>query len=187
MLISGPMALEFVRSALLFPLRSAVFAVGFTSYWMEIAADFLVGASSISQYVRTGKCKRCGKCCAFLALEMPPAIAERPWLVKITNAWHDAALNFEPAGVFDNFLAYRCRYYRGEGADGRCSIYRFRHRLCRFFPRQHLYGKIDLSPDCGFGFMRRGVARDLKAKRRKGAVVFGDVLREREGRGKTPL
>jgi len=182
------MALETFRSIALFPLRFTVFAVGFTAYWMETAADFLVGASSISEYVRVGECKRCGKCCAFLALEMPPVIARRPWLVRICNLWHDAALNFEPAGVYDNFLAYRCRYYKGEGEEGRCSIYTFRHRLCRFFPRQHLYGKIELSPDCGFSFMRRSVARRMKERKREGAKLFGDVLRERGGEGdRTPL
>lgn len=182
MLISPAMALETFRSIALFPLRLTVFAVGFTAYWMETAADFLVGASSTSEYVRVGRCSRCGKCCAFLALEMPPSIAKRPWLVRIFNCWHDAALNFEPAGVYDNFLAYRCRYYRGEGADGRCSIYPFRHRLCRFFPRQHLYGRIDLSSDCGFSFVRRSVARRLKAKRKEGATLFEDVLRGKDGK-----
>ncbi len=179
------MRLELIRSIVLFPLRLTVFLVGFTAYWMETAADFLVGASSISEYVRVGRCRRCGKCCAFLALEMPPFIARRPWLVKVANSWHDAALNFQPAGVYDNFLAYRCRYYRGEGPDGRCSIYHFRHRLCRFFPRQQLYGKMDLNPDCGFSFVRRDVARCLKAKRRAGATLFKDILREKDGR--TPL
>jgi len=179
------MRLELIRSIVLFPLRLTVFLVGFTAYWMETAADFVVGASSMSEYVRVGSCRRCGKCCAFLALEMPPYIAKRAWLVRIANSWHDVALNFQPAGVYGNFLAYRCRYYRGEVPDGRCSIYPFRHRLCRFFPRQSLYGRIELSPDCGFSFVRRGVARRLKARREKGAALFKDVLRERDD--KTPL
>lgn len=171
------MRLEALRSVALFPLRLTCFLVGFTAYWMEVAADFLVGASSLTEYVRQGSCSRCGRCCKLLAVEMPNCIAKRDWLVKFIILWHDTAFNFEPAGVMDKFLVYRCRYYKEE--KGGCSIYPFRHRLCRFFPRQRLYGKIDLHESCGFKFVKRSVARRLKGRRREGSEVFGDVLKQK--------
>lgn len=175
------MSLERIRSVLLFPLRFLVFAVGLVAYWMETAADFLVGATSSSQYVRKGSCRRCGRCCQLLAIQMPRFMAKRAWIVRLLILWHDTALNFESVGVEGRNLVYRCRYYRErDGASG-CSIHPFRHRLCRFFPKQMLYGKYDIYDDCGFTFVRRNVAGRLKAMKREGKASFGDVLRKKSG------
>jgi Fe-S-cluster containining protein len=179
------MALRILKNLIFLPLRMLVFAIGFFAYWMETAADLFVGATGSSEYARQGSCNRCGRCCYFLGLEMPQFMVGRTWLIRTMNAWHDAALNFEPAGVNKNLLVYRCRYYRPGTGGGGCSIYPFRHRLCRFFPKQTLYGKPDLNGECGFFFIRREVVRRLKDQRQKGALVFGDILKEKKD--KMPL
>ena len=166
-----------MRSIALFPLRSAAFAIGLYAYWMETAADFVIGASSTTEYVREGSCLRCGKCCRLLAVEMPKFMAKRPWMAKLAMVWHDLAFNFEPKGVTDRFLVYRCRYFKEDKGGPRCSIYPFRHRLCRFFPKQRIYGKYELGDDCGFKFVKRDVVKRLRDRRREGKRVFEDLMK----------
>lgn len=161
----------------LFPLRACVFLIGWVAHWMEVAADWLVGARGKTEYVRTGKCKRCGRCCRCLALIMPDGVSKRDLLVRIVRAWHRAAMNFRYTAEEDGWLVYRCGYYR-EAGEGRCSIYPFRHRLCRFFPRQALYGHPNLHPDCGFKFVRRKIFERLQSARKAGKTVFSDELND---------
>ena len=177
------MVVRILKALLLVPVRVVIFAIGWCDYHLEITADWLVGARALTEYVRRGKCVRCGRCCRLLGIQMPEWVAKKRWLVRMLKVWHSAGLNFEYQGEAGNMLAYRCRYYRdGEG----CSIYPIRHRLCRFFPKQHLYGKYELGDDCGFKFIKRDVARRLKARKRKGDKVFGDLLKV-EGEERSPL
>ena len=177
------MFLERIRTIMLFPLRSAVSIIGLYAYWMETAADFVVGASSSTEYVRRGSCNRCGKCCQLLAVEMPGWLAKRPWMIRIVVSWHELVYNFEPRGIHEHLLVYSCRYYRDDRRGGGCSIYPFRHRICRFFPKQHLYGKYDLGGDCGFRFMKRDVAKRIEARRKRGDRPFADYLEDNGGEG----
>jgi Fe-S-cluster containining protein len=55
-----------------------------------------------------------------------------------------------------------------EGETSRCRIYPFRHRLCRFYPRQRLYGHPKTHPECGFKFVRRD-----------GRPSFDEILEQR--------
>ncbi len=174
--------LNFLKSIVFLPLRVVVFVVGYTSYWMEVAADYVVGASRSTEYVRKGSCNRCGKCCELLALEMPSFMAKRDWMVRLANAWHDALLNFKPEGVYKNLLVYRCRYFRRKpkGKTGFCSIYPFRHRLCRYYPKQLLHTRFVLSEDCGFYFVKREILNRIKDRKAKGLVTFDEVLKKKD-------
>ena len=190
---------------ILAPIRICSFIIGFTSWWMESFADWLIGARAHTEYVLAGKCKRCGRCCRCLALKMPKWISNRAWFVKIVQKWHFITMNFRFITQDGDWLIYRCGYYKESNGTcdvsglrrspqtparafassphhyrllkaanshdaihttgsipypvasnpGYCSIYMFRHRLCRFFPRQNLYGHPDLNPDCGFSFLLR--------------------------------
>lgn len=164
---------------LAFPLRVVVFFMGFVAYWMEIASDWLVGARDKTEYVREGACKRCGRCCRCLSLIMPKGVSSRDWLVLAVRLWHRVGMNFRFIAEEEGWLVYGCGYYREEadGSSGRCSIYPFRHRLCRFFPRQALYGCPSLHPDCGFRFIRREIAEKRRLTKVKGLQTFDDVLR----------
>ncbi|MBN1282487.1 MAG: YkgJ family cysteine cluster protein [Proteobacteria bacterium] len=172
------MAVGIVRSCALFPLRAVVFAIGFVDYYFERAADWIVGARAATEYVREGSCVRCGRCCSLLGIEMPAWAVKRDWLVRLLVAWHDSALNFEFQGRAEGMLAYRCRYYRdGEGGTpGGCSIYPFRHRLCRFFPRQRLYGSLPLHDQCGFRFVKRKVIEQRRQRIHDGKPLFDDIM-----------
>lgn len=162
------------------PLRvvNAVFAAWW--YYMEIWADKCVRFFVKTKYVRKGKCNQCGKCCRLLALVLPKWVANKDFLVRIFNWWHDVVLNFEFQGRDGNWLIYKCRYFVEEGScrtidgvknlspKGRCKIYPFRHKLCRLYPRQTLYTHPKLHPECGFAFIRRD-----------GKSSFDEVLRSR--------
>ncbi|HPM41124.1 MAG TPA: hypothetical protein PLY45_01645 [bacterium] len=158
---------------LLFPVRASVFLVGFIAYWMEVAADWLVGARSRTEYVREGKCKRCGRCCGCLSLLMPDGVKRRDLLVRFCIWWHGVAMNFRYVAEEEGWLIYSCGYYKkGKG----CSIYPFRHRLCRFFPRQKVYGHPSVHEDCGFRFVRRDVIERRERERGSGKRAFEDLL-----------
>lgn len=147
--------------------------IGWFFYYMEVAADGVVGLIVKKEYVRTGSCKRCGRCCKLLALEVPSWIARRNWLVRIANGWHNAVLNLEFKGRDGRWLIYSCRYCRSR-PDGvaACAIYPFRHRLCRFYPRSSQYGHPKLHTECGFSFVRHDGKRS-----------FDDVMRQARRQG----
>jgi hypothetical protein len=169
-----------MTAILQFPVRALAFAIGSCFYFMETAADWLIGIPNKTEYVRIGSCKRCGRCCRFLALEMPPFIARRNFLVHLISRLHGVFLNFKYEGRDDRLLVYHCGYFVGDASPfeeekrpfstPRCRIYHFRHRLCRFYPRQRLYGHPKTHPDCGFKFVRRD-----------GKPTFDEVLAEKRG------
>ena len=182
----SPMMLA-VSAILATPIRAVVFLVGFASFWMEVASDWLVGARAKTEYVREGSCRRCGRCCRCLALVMPKGVSSRDWLVRFCVWWHGFAMNFRyvaeesdcgesPDGERRSWLIYRCGYYKDGEDGGGCSIYPFRHRLCRFFPRQKLYGRPSLHEDCGFKFVKREVLCKRKMQREAGVPPFDELL-----------
>lgn len=141
---------------------------------METVSDWLVGVMSKTEYIRQGTCKRCGRCCRLLALEMPRFIAKYDRFVGFLGWWHKVLFNFQFQGREGRWLIYRCGYLidchpeaTAEGSRGdhgilrsaqndiRCRIYPFRHRICRFYPTQRLYGHPKTHPECGFRFVRR--------------------------------
>ncbi len=157
------------------PVRVLVFIVCFVITYLEMAADWIIGVRARTEYVREGKCKRCGRCCQALALIMPRGMARRDWLVRAVSWCHGVALNFYYIAEEENWLIYGCNYYKNG-----CSIYPFRHRICRSFPRQQLYGHPNVHPDCGFSFVRRDVWERRRAEKEAGKTPFDAVIaRER--------
>ena len=163
------------------PVRIAFFVVAACCCWMEMAADWLIGARARTEYVREGKCLRCGRCCNCLALSMPAWVARRDGLIRLFIWWHSFAMNFRYVAEESNWLIYRCGYYRErDGGRGGCAIYPFRHRLCRFFPRQRLYGHPELHEGCGYRFVRRDA---IERRSQRGRRSFDELLKGREIRG----
>jgi Fe-S-cluster containining protein len=170
-----------IASLLLLPFRAVFFAVGFVAYWMEIGADWVIGVRAKTEYVREGSCNRCGRCCRLLALILPKGVDKSNIAVRVARAWHRLMMNFRFIGVEEGWLVYRCGYYR-DGDDkrhGRCSIYPMRHRLCRFFPRQMLYGHPSLHKDCGFRFVKRSAIEKRAMVKGEGRATFEEVLADK--------
>lgn len=102
------------------------------------------------EYVRQGACQGCGACCRTIGVIIPKFLC-RPWGIRYFAWWHGHRFNFEYLGHEGNMLVYTCRHLTD---DNRCSIYRFRPRLCREFPRPQLWGHPDLHDGCGFYFTK---------------------------------
>ena len=105
------------------------------------------------EYVRKGACQQSGTCCQNIGIVIPESWLRRPWLARAFVRWHRYRYNFIYLGKTDNMLIYECRYL---SKDHRCSIYRFRPRLCREFPKEILWGYPKLHRGCGFYFVKRG-------------------------------
>lgn len=158
---------NFMETIIFFPLRLLTFSIGLFFYWMEVASDWIIGARGKTEYLRVGSCRRCGRCCRHLALEMPALLSRSDWFASLLSLLHRLLFNFQYEGKLDKWLVYRCGYFRDDPHPG-CRIYRFRHRLCRFYPYQRLYGHPKTHPECGFKFLRRD-----------GRPTFDDVLDEK--------
>ncbi|MFH1654698.1 MAG: YkgJ family cysteine cluster protein [Pseudomonadota bacterium] len=134
-------------------LRALHAVISFLWYCFEAAADWVASASNTTEYVRSGKCLRCGRCCRLLALQVPDYVERHRFLLKAAKWWHDKVLNFEIQGEWKGWLAYRCRNFNEEKKG--CGIYHFRHKLCRFYPRPDQFGHPNVHKECGYKFKLR--------------------------------
>jgi Fe-S-cluster containining protein len=105
-----------------------------------------------TEYIRKGSCKGSGTCCQQIGLSLPRSWAKKPRVVWLVRKWHYLRYNFEPLGMVDNMLVYKCLYL---GDDNKCPIHRYKPKLCREFPARKLIGKVDLYRGCGFYYVTR--------------------------------
>jgi len=165
----------YMLKIILFPLRALAFLIGYISYNFEIASDWLVGTTRKSQYLRKGSCNKCGRCCRLLALQVPRRLARFSGVRRMISIWHKLVMNFNFEGFEEGWMLYSCGYFdQGKGSSGGCSIYPFRHRICRFFPRQKLYGHPSLDPECGYRFVGRKIS---SANFTPSGMTFNEQLR----------
>ena len=107
------------------------------------------------EYIRRGQCQHSGTCCRHLGMQIPEPWMRRPWLVRYLVWWHRYRFNFQYLGKTEEILIYECDYIT---KGNLCSIYKWRPRLCRDFPKVQLWGFSKLHRGCGFRFTRRGRA-----------------------------
>lgn len=127
-------------------------AVGIFFYWMERAANWVIGYNGKTEYIKKGNCMKCGKCCRLLAIQYPNFFNRIPYAVDITVKWHEFRYGFTYYNREGNYLLYSCNHLR---SDNRCGLYFFRPRLCREYPKVKLYGKPVHHFGCGFYYSRR--------------------------------
>lgn len=132
--------------------RALYLLVGLFFLYMERAANWVIGYNSKTQYIRKGACRKCGKCCQVLGIEYPNFFNRIPWIFRPTIKWHEFRYGFTYLNSEGNYFLYKCNFVTPEG---RCSVYRFRPRLCREYPKLRLYGKSPTHFDCGFYFVPR--------------------------------
>lgn len=142
--------------------RTIYLIVGLFLHYMERMGNWFVGYHKKTEYVKKGKCKQCGRCCKILAIQYPGFFNRFNWLINATIKWHEFRYGFTYLFKENNYLLYSCNFL---GPEGRCTIYRFRPRLCREYPKSILYGKPPSHIDCGFYFSRRD-----------GLPTFGEAL-----------
>ncbi|MBU4484039.1 YkgJ family cysteine cluster protein [bacterium] len=146
-------------------IRSFAFCIGYFGYFLEIAMDAFLFMSKRTEYIRKGSCSNCGRCCYNLAIQIPATWVSFGFIIKFLQKWHYIAYNFKPLGVYEGWLVYKCAYLNDKNF---CSIYPFRHRICRQFPYLKLYGRPNVHRNCGFYF-----------ERRDGKPIFEEVFRQK--------
>lgn len=143
-------------SILAFPIRVVISIICIFVFIMERLAEWVAGIKNKTEYIKKGKCKRCGKCCELLGIYIPKPLRK---LSRSIAAWHKLAYNFEFHGIDEGWHLYRCNYIK-EG--GRCGIYWFRFRLCRDFPKPKYFGRPYIYRNCGYYFERRDGRPDFE-------------------------
>ncbi len=100
------------------------------------------------RWVIGGHCHMCGRCCELLAMRMPPYIAERDWLRDAVRWYYEENYGFVFEGIREGiWLVFSCSSL---GADGRCTIYARRPRVCREYPSAWEPDPPDIPDYCGF-------------------------------------
>jgi len=152
-----------------FPVRIVVCVLAYIFYLFEYLYD--IPKRKEATYVRHGECKKCGRCCRVLALELPENFVKRGWIIKLLTFYHKFCFNFNLLGLENKWLIYKCGYLT-DGEKVKCKIYPFRHRLCRLYPDVRYVGRHKTHLDCGFRFVRID-----------GKPTFDDVLGIMGGKG----
>lgn len=138
--------------ALAIIIRGFFLVGGLFFYYMECLANWFIGYNRKTEYIKKGRCKKCGECCQALAIQYPDFFNHLPRVLNLTIKWHKFRYGFSYLNRESNYLLYRCNLTR---PDGTCRIYHFRPRLCREYPKVRLYGKVHTFMTCGFYFVRR--------------------------------
>lgn len=144
--------MKLFKKILVTVIRVVYLSFGLFFMYMEKAADWTLGFNRKTEYIRKGKCKRCGRCCKLLAVQYPRIFNKWTWFVKQMIRWQEFHYGFMFENREENFILYSCRLLK---PDGTCSIYRIRPRLCREYPKVKLFGRPYAFIECGFYFSRR--------------------------------
>lgn len=118
------------------------------------------------QYQRHGACQMTGQCCQAIALQIPKSSLKHSWIRTVFLLWHDLRYNFEWVGQDQDYLIYSCRYLQ----NNKCSIQKFKPKLCRDFPQVTWFGKSRLHKGCGYYYAKTG------------STPFRKILEQKEDR-----
>jgi Fe-S-cluster containining protein len=136
-----------------FLIRAVFFGVAWIIETFQKVETRFVHLFKKPEYERRGGCQGVGACCKKVGMVLPAFLTKRNWAVRYFSWWHDYRYNFNYLGQVDAMLVYECRYLT---KDNRCSIYRFRPRLCREYPKEQLWGFPKVHKGCGFSFAKPG-------------------------------
>jgi len=144
--------MRIIKTILRVIIGTIYFVIGMLFYYMEIASNWVVGYYRKTEYVRKGKCNKCGVCCDLLGIQYPNFFNYFPWLIRLVTKWHEFRCCFTFLNKDQNYLLYKCNLKR---PDGTCGIYHFRPRICRDYPKRKLFGRCWTHFTCGYYFVRR--------------------------------
>ncbi|MBU0506890.1 YkgJ family cysteine cluster protein [bacterium] len=148
--------MNFVKTVILGSVRFIIqiifFVVERITDFVDALAFKFITVFQPPEYIRKGACKSSGTCCKQIGLSLPWSWVKRPGIVALVRKWHFLRYNFEPLGMVDNMLVYKCLYLK---EDNKCPIHRYKPKLCREFPARKLIGKVDLYKGCGFYYVTR--------------------------------
>ncbi len=168
------------------PLRCLAHFIGITLYYIESAADYTIGRHRKTEYIRAGKCNQCGHCCEEIGLVIPKSMSSDHWIIRIFAWFHRHIMNFSPIGDDDHMIIYQCNYfkYNAKKQKKTCTIYPFRHRLCRTYPITPLFDRPHLRYSCGFYFIPKHAQKKqcefMKKLPKSSGKPFSAILKQNE-------
>jgi len=102
-----------------------------------------------TKWALKGKCKKCGRCCQDVTLEINPKLLNNRFTTDLVVRWISWAFNFRLKEVdYD-----RCRLVFGcnnLNTDGTCKDYRWRPNICRNYPIMDYFERPSLFNTCGY-------------------------------------
>lgn len=102
------------------------------------------------KYEIVGECKECGKCCNYMYSF--DTYSEKEF--KIMQFLYPSYKRFYIKGKDkDDNLIFACKYV---GADGLCTVYQKRLKMCKRYPAKHILYPADMHEGCGFRVVKKG-------------------------------
>ena len=144
--------MTFVTNTIQFIVRAISWSIGWTFEIIQLIESAILYPFKRTEYVRIGGCKNSGTCCKALGIVIPKWLLKIPGVERYFVWWHHYCYNFNYIGTNDNMLVYSCNHLT---EDNKCSIYRWRPRMCRQFPHVTFWGMPDIHKGCGFSFKKR--------------------------------
>lgn len=103
-------------------------------------------------YIRTGKCKGCGKCCQNIYVRHAKAVINNEEEFEYLKSLHFFYSYLKIVGKDEIGLIFECTKLNKE--TGKCTAYNKRPSICRQYPMEEIFllgGSI--TEDCGFKFI----------------------------------
>jgi len=104
------------------------------------------------KYLRTGKCKACGKCCHGIHVRHSKHLIKDEEEFEKLKEQHYFYNYLEIIDKNEWGLIFACTKVHPE--TGKCTVYSKRARICKVYPQEELFmmgGEI--SEDCGYSFV----------------------------------
>lgn len=104
------------------------------------------------KYIRTGKCKTCGRCCQEIYVKHAKGIVKDEEEFKKLKKIHYFYSYLEIVEKTETGLVFACT--KLDRQKGKCSAYKDRALLCKLYPQEEIFmmgGTI--SEDCGYKFI----------------------------------
>jgi Fe-S-cluster containining protein len=115
-----------------------------------------------NNYVRTGECKQCGKCCRNITFKIKEEFVTSADQFEHLKKWDRKYRNFFISDVDEKgVLLFTCKSL---SEDNRCKTYFFRSPYCWSYPKigsQKVYDGAQTLEGCGYYFTPKKDFRDF--------------------------
>ena len=122
----------------------------FQKYFYNIKKFYLADILK-KHYIRSGKCKACGRCCQNIYVRHAKAVINDEKDFEYLKTLHFFYSYLKIIGKDEIGLIFECTKLNKE--TGKCTAYNKRPLLCKQYPLEEIFmmgGGI--SPDCGYKF-----------------------------------
>lgn|GEM_PF-394258 len=104
------------------------------------------------KYMRTGKCKGCGRCCREIYVKHANGIIKDEKEYERLKKIHPFYYNLKIREKTEDGLVFECT--RLDRETNRCTMYKTRSMICKVYPQEEIFmlGGV-ITEDCGYEFI----------------------------------